>query len=152
MSPPTRLNYVTCDYGVPGSWAAGFHTGVDYRAAVGTPIFSTRKGRVVYVGHEGWGTAYGLHVVVHSKGPLGAQVQHLYAHLSSTRKNVGDRVYTGEQVGLSGNSGNTTGPHLHYEERRWPFRYDDVVREPKFPGIGQLVKVRLRKKRRNENR
>ena len=133
MTKPTELNYVTTPYGQKGSWMAGYHTGIDYRAAVGTKIFATRRGVVVYAGSGGtYGPAYGNHVVIRSfyKGKL---IQHLYAHLSKINVGVGKRVVAGECIGLSGETGNTNGPHLHYEERVYPFNYWSH-RRPVLPG------------------
>lgn len=120
---------ITCPYGTPGSWAAGYHTGDDYatHGRTGLPVRATRRGRVVSTGGL-WGAAYGLHVVV--LGPLGI-IEVGYCHLSHVQVQQGDRVRVGQQLGLSGNTGNTTGPHLHYEERRPPWRYSDH-RRPRF--------------------
>lgn len=113
---------VTCDFGVPGSWQAGYHTGRDYRARTALPVRATAGGRVVFAGQGagGWGAAYGVHVIVDSQG-----VRHLYAHLSATNVRIGDVVRRAQQVGVSGNTGNTSGPHLHYEERVHPYAYGD---------------------------
>jgi murein DD-endopeptidase MepM/ murein hydrolase activator NlpD len=120
---------VTTPWGVPGDWAAGYHTGDDYstHGQVGIPVYSTHKGRVVAVG-EPWGRAYGLHVVV--LGYLGF-TEIGYCHLSVATVRPGQRVARGQLVGRSGDSGRTTGPHLHYEERRPPWRYSDN-RRPRF--------------------
>ncbi|HEX6246349.1 MAG TPA: peptidoglycan DD-metalloendopeptidase family protein [Nocardioidaceae bacterium] len=111
---------VTCEFGVKGSWAAGYHTGRDYRARTPLRVNATCGGHVVFAGEgaEGWGPAYGIHVVVESRG-----VRHLYAHLSRATVRSGQPVRKGQQVGLSGNTGNTSGPHLHYEERTRPYAY-----------------------------
>jgi GH24 family phage-related lysozyme (muramidase) len=113
---------VTCEFGVPGKWAAGYHTGRDYRAKTPLRVNATAGGRVVFAGEGpgGWGAAYGSHVIIESRG-----VRHLYAHLSSTTVGVGARLRAGQQVGMSGDTGNTSGPHLHYEERTGPFGYQD---------------------------
>ncbi len=131
MTRPTLLNYVTCEFGRPGSWAAGYHTGIDYRAPVGTPIFATKKGRVTHAGTGGYGSAYGIHVIVESTHK-GRKVRHLYAHLSKTHVATGTTVKAGDTLGLSGITGNITGPHLHYEERLSPFGYYNH-RRPELP-------------------
>jgi murein DD-endopeptidase MepM/ murein hydrolase activator NlpD len=120
---------ITCPWGTPGDWAAGYHTGDDYstHGRIGVPVRATHGGRVVAVGNH-WGTAYGLHVVV--IGQLGI-VEVGYCHLSSSVLRTGQRIRRGELVGLSGNTGRTSGPHLHYEERRPPWRYSDN-RRPRF--------------------
>lgn len=131
MTQPTKLNYVTCHFGVRGSWAAGYHTGIDYRAPVGTKVFATKNGRVVHSGWGGLGRAYGNHVVIESKHN-GRMVRHLYAHLSKNRVRKGQRVRTGKVIGRSGNTGNSTAPHLHYEERVAPYGYYNH-RKPQLP-------------------
>jgi murein DD-endopeptidase MepM/ murein hydrolase activator NlpD len=114
---------VTTAFGVPGDWAAGFHTGDDYstRGRIGVPIRSTWPGRVWAVGTP-WGSDYGLQVVI--AGPLG-RIRTGYCHLDSAAVWSGQWVRRGQVVGHSGNSGRSTGPHLHYEERRSPFGYGD---------------------------
>lgn len=122
MTQPTRLNFVTCRFGVPGSWMAGRHTGIDFRAPVGTKIHATRRGRVIHAGWGGSGPSYGNHVVIESRH-RGRRIRHLYAHLSGTRVRRGQKVTAGQVIGRSGTTGNTNGPHLHYEERTRPFGY-----------------------------
>lgn len=119
MTQPTELNYVTCEFGRKGGWIAGYHTGIDYRAPVGTEIYATRRGKVH---HVGWDNSYGNYVVIQS-WHLGKFIRHYYCHLSKFNVNRGKRVTAGEVVGLSGNTGNSTAPHLHYEERVYPFGY-----------------------------
>lgn len=129
-TPPTQNPvpgyHVTTPFGRPGSWAAGYHTGDDYACPIGTRVVATRPGRVKHVSRYAFGSAYGLHVVVQTDG-----VQHLYAHLSRAAVEVGQRVEQGTTIGRSGNSGNTTGPHLHYEERVSPYGYWNH-RKPRF--------------------
>jgi len=86
------------------------HHGLDYGVPVGTPIRSSIAGKVVYAGWNNGG--YGNLVIVEN-GPY----QTYYAHLSEIPVNVGDSVSMGQVIGLSGNTGNSTGPHLHYEVR-----------------------------------
>lgn len=89
----------------------GGHNGLDIGIPVGTPIISTMDGRVV---HAGWNTqGYGNLVIVEN-----GEYRTYYAHLSSIPVSVGDSVAAGTTIGLSGNTGNSTGPHLHYEIRR----------------------------------
>ena len=118
---------------------AGYHTGIDYRAPVNTPIHATRGGKVVYAGSGGsYGSAYGSHVVIHSIY-RGSGVQHLYAHLTKPTVRIGQRVKTGQMIGYSGVTGNTNGPHLHYEERNYPYNYW-AHRKPVFPTWSPLNK------------
>lgn len=121
---PVKDVYVTTPFGRPGSWwAAGKHTGTDFRADVGTPVRATTRGIVEHVGYGGYGSAYGNHVIIRSKTRIGNLRKHLYAHLSDTDVREGQQVEMGQQIGNSGNTGNTSGPHLHYEERVSPFGY-----------------------------
>jgi murein DD-endopeptidase MepM/ murein hydrolase activator NlpD len=118
---------VTTPFGVPGSWAAGYHTGEDYstHGVIGVRVNATRAGVVIGTGNV-WGDSYGKTVVVESDG-----IRHGYCHLSSIKVGGGDRVDIGQKLGESGNTGNSTGPHLHYEERRNPYAYADH-RDPQF--------------------
>jgi murein DD-endopeptidase MepM/ murein hydrolase activator NlpD len=88
-----------------------FHAGIDLVAPSGMPIAAAGSGRVVWAGHRpgGWGL---LVVVAHGDG-----VRSMYAHLSRVAVRVGERVLSGERVGLVGATGDATGPHLHFELR-----------------------------------
>lgn len=82
------------------------HTGVDFSEVVGTPVITTMSGLVVWVGNNGpWG---GL-VVVENNG-----FQIYFAHLSSFSVSKGEVVNRGQIIGEVGNTGNSSGPHLHY--------------------------------------
>lgn len=86
------------------------HEGVDMAGPVGTPVYATADGVVTFAG---WQNGYGRIVIVrHAYG-----VETRYPHLNAIRAEVGQRVEVGEQVGDMGNSGRSTGPHLHYEVR-----------------------------------
>lgn len=85
------------------------HTGIDIRAAVGEPVFAAHAGRVVFSGVQG---GYGTVVQLRS-----SVITTYYAHLSRTMVREGERVAQGDLVGFAGNSGNTTGPHCHFETR-----------------------------------
>lgn len=87
------------------------HIGVDTGIPVGTPIKTTMDGKIVYSGWNNEG--YGNLIIVEN-----GEYRTYYAHLSECNAEVGDSVKAGEVVGLSGNTGNSTGPHLHYEVRR----------------------------------
>ncbi len=109
MFTPTRNYRHSAYFGQAGSsWSSGHHTGLDFATAPGTPVFSALAGRVV---EAGWGGAYGNHIIVrHDNG-----VETLYAHLNSIAVDKGDRVLRGERIGAVGNTGNSHGPHLHFE-------------------------------------
>lgn len=85
------------------------HTGIDFTAKIGTEIYSTGKGKVVAVKNEFGG--YGKHVVI--KHGFGYET--LYAHMNKFAVKVGDKVERGQLIGYVGNTGTSTGPHLHYE-------------------------------------
>ncbi|MBS1301614.1 M23 family metallopeptidase [Loktanella sp. SALINAS62] len=86
------------------------HAGTDFAAPIGTPIYSTADGVVT---EAGWASGYGrLIKIQHEFG-----IETRYAHLSAMRVKVGQRVSRGERIGDMGNSGRSTGPHLHYEVR-----------------------------------
>ncbi len=89
------------------------YNAVDFAAGVGTPIRAAAAGEVIVSKSSGWNGGYGQYVVVkHSNG-----AQTLYAHLSSNSVGVGDYVSQGEVLGAMGNTGRSTGPHLHFEVR-----------------------------------
>jgi murein DD-endopeptidase MepM/ murein hydrolase activator NlpD len=84
------------------------HEGLDFAAPMGSPIRAVSSGRVVY---SGWATGYGYVVIVeHQRG-----LRTLYAHNSKLLVSVGESVGKGEVISRSGNTGNSTGPHLHFE-------------------------------------
>jgi murein DD-endopeptidase MepM/ murein hydrolase activator NlpD len=129
MSNPIPPYKITTPFGKPGSWMAGYHTGDDYSTSgkVGVPVRASRGGTVHSTGNV-WGSSYGLHVVV-SHPRKGIRVG--YCHLSKIKVRPGQKVKKGQILGYSGNTGNSTGPHLHYEERRSPFGYWNH-RKPEF--------------------
>jgi murein DD-endopeptidase MepM/ murein hydrolase activator NlpD len=95
-------------FGPRGSW---FHTGLDFAAPAGTPVYAARSGRVVSAGWDSGG--YGLLVVVDHGGGVTSR----YAHLSVLGVTAGTRVATGTLIGRVGATGRATGPHLHFEVR-----------------------------------
>lgn len=96
------------------------HRGVDYAAAIGTPIKAAGDGKVIFRGTKG---GYGKTVIIQH----GARYNTLYAHMSrySKHSKVGTRVKQGQTIGYVGKTGLATGPHLHYE-----FRVNGVHRNP----------------------
>lgn len=108
------------NYKVAGSmWSSGYHTGTDFVVPTGTTIKSIAAGTVV---SAGWGGAYGNQVVIqHADGRYSQ-----YAHMSSLSVSAGQTVTEGQQIGLSGATGNVTGPHLHFEIRTTPDYGSDV--------------------------
>ncbi|MEU8513203.1 M23 family metallopeptidase [Kitasatospora sp. NPDC048722] len=107
-------------YGVPNSeYAAGYHTGVDFAIDPGTPLLAVGNATVV---SAGWDGSYGKEVVLRLADGRFAQ----YAHLSSVEVSPGQRVSAAEEIGRSGSTGNSTGPHLHFEIRT-SNRYGAVI-------------------------
>jgi murein DD-endopeptidase MepM/ murein hydrolase activator NlpD len=88
-----------------------FHTGVDLVEPRGSTIFAADDGVVASVGSSSQG--YGNYVVIAHSGGL----ETLYGHLSAAMVKVGDKVIQGQPIGLEGSTGNSTGPHLHFELR-----------------------------------
>ncbi|MFD6530747.1 M23 family metallopeptidase [Streptomyces sp. NPDC060184] len=111
---PIAGSYVSTGYQSSGSlWSSGSHSGVDFHAATGTPVLAVGAGTVV---EAGWGGAYGNNIVLRMTDGTYTQ----YGHLSSLGVFVGQHVSSGERIGLSGATGNATGPHLHFEARTGP--------------------------------
>ncbi|MEU9581687.1 M23 family metallopeptidase [Streptomyces chilikensis] len=107
-------------YRTAGSmWSSGYHTGVDFALPTGTPLKSVAAGTVVSAGNGG---AYGNQVVIQHQDGMYSQ----YAHLSQLSVSAGQTVTVGQQIGLSGATGNVTGPHLHFEIRTSPEYGSDV--------------------------
>lgn len=124
---PVNRPRITNPYGKPNKrYLAGYHTGIDYGCRVGTRVKSIAKGKVIQVFTS---KAYGLVVVVRSKKD-GKFYRNYYCHLSAAVAKKGQRVKEGEVIALSGNTGNSTGPHLHLETRVRPFRYRNNVANP----------------------
>jgi len=84
------------------------HDGVDWGCGVGTPIYAADGGNVTYAG---WFSGYGLYIEISH----GSGVSTAYAHCNELYVSVGEAVYQGQHIAASGNTGNSTGPHLHFE-------------------------------------
>lgn len=106
MSAPVA-GPVTSPYGQRGT---EWHPGIDFGVPVGTPVHAARAGKVTWAGSN---SGYGLDVDLdHGQG-----VVTRYAHLSKVDVHLGDTVPGGAVLGLSGNTGHSTGPHVHFEVR-----------------------------------
>jgi murein DD-endopeptidase MepM/ murein hydrolase activator NlpD len=90
-------------------WSKGYHTGVDYAVPVGTDVLAVADG---VIDPATWGKSYGTQLVQKLDGGW-----FIYAHLSKTLVKPGDKVKEGQVIAKSGNTGNSTGPHLHAELR-----------------------------------
>jgi murein DD-endopeptidase MepM/ murein hydrolase activator NlpD len=97
-----------------------FHAGMDFTAKPGTPIYATGDGKVTAAEYASNG--YGNHVVIDH----GFDYETLYAHLSKFEVKKGQKVKRGDVIGLVGNSGLSSGPHLHYEVRKGKEPVDPV--------------------------
>ncbi|MFF1567401.1 LysM peptidoglycan-binding domain-containing M23 family metallopeptidase [Streptomyces sp. NPDC058293] len=117
---PVQSASIGTAYKTAGSmWSSGYHTGVDFVVPTGTPLKAIAAGTVVSAGLDG---AYGNEVVIqHADGKYSQ-----YAHLSSLAVSSGQTVTEGQRIGLSGATGNVTGPHLHFEIRTTPSYGSDV--------------------------
>ncbi|MET9832683.1 transglycosylase family protein [Streptomyces sp. NPDC006385] len=95
------------------SWSKGYHTGVDFPVPTGTSVKSVAAGQVV---SAGWGGSFGYEVVIRHTDGRYTQ----YAHLSAISVKTGQSVGAGQRIGRSGSTGNSSGPHLHFEVRTGP--------------------------------
>jgi murein DD-endopeptidase MepM/ murein hydrolase activator NlpD len=108
---PTSNFSITELFGVPGRhWISGYHTGIDFAAAYGTPVVAVGNGTVV---STGWDGPYGNQIRL--RLPNGDEVW--YNHLSSIEVTPGQAVLKGQSLGRVGDTGNAFGYHLHLEYR-----------------------------------
>jgi murein DD-endopeptidase MepM/ murein hydrolase activator NlpD len=104
----------------PVDGSAEYHQGVDLAATAGTPVLAALPGVVSRVAED---EGYGRHVVVtHANG-----AESLYAHMEEAKVTVGQRVEAGQPLGLVGNTGRSTGPHLHFELQLQGKRVDPTL-------------------------
>jgi murein DD-endopeptidase MepM/ murein hydrolase activator NlpD len=102
-----------------GMWSSGYHTGTDFVVPTGTPVHAIAAGTVVTADYS---NAYGNEVVIkHADGKYSQ-----YAHNSQLKVQVGQTVTAGQEISLSGATGNVTGPHVHFEIRTTPDYGSDV--------------------------
>ncbi|MCE1253554.1 MAG: M23 family metallopeptidase [Anaerolineae bacterium] len=111
-------------YGATYFGVENIHTGIDIDATRGTPVLAAAPGEVVnagygiYLGNGSPNDPYGLAVTIrHNFGFNGKFLYTVYAHMDAITAVKGQWVNTGDQIGIVGNTGNTTGPHLHFEIR-----------------------------------
>ena len=98
---PVKGGYTTSRF-------SGGHRGVDLVVPLGTSVSAADGGTVIYAGYS---SSYGNHVKIRHSGGFVT----LYAHLNSMSAQYGDKVYQGQEIGKCGSTGNSTGPHLHFE-------------------------------------
>lgn len=106
-----------------GSGRQLFHRGIDIAVPVGTPVKAVRSGRVVLAGEHG---GYGIAIILEHDDAS----RTLYGHNTLASVQPGERVAAGTVIALSGNSGRSTGPHLHFEELPAAHDAGSPVREP----------------------
>lgn len=108
--PPTK-GWITSTFGPRASPFTGnreFHRGVDIAGRTGTPVLAPADGQVIFAGRR---RALGLAITIRH----GYDIETLYGHLSEIMAKRGDKVRRGQQIGVMGNTGRSTGPHLHYQ-------------------------------------
>ena len=104
---PVSGYIITSPYGYRSS---GFHTGLDMAVSTGTPVYAAASGTVTFAGYKG---SYGYLVIIdHGNG-----YQTYYAHCSALYVSAGQSVAQGQNISAVGSTGNSTGPHLHFEIR-----------------------------------
>ncbi|MFF9058657.1 M23 family metallopeptidase [Streptomyces sp. NPDC101213] len=126
---PVKKYKLSASFAQAGGMWASKHSGQDFAVATGTKVFAAHGGKVVKAGGNGAGDgpAYGNAIVIkHANG-----VYSQYAHLSHVNVKVGQVVKTGQRIALSGNTGNSSGPHLHFEIRTTA-NYGSAVDPVKF--------------------
>ncbi|MGI5197205.1 M23 family metallopeptidase [Streptomyces sp. CA-288835] len=126
---PVKKYKLSASYAQAGNMWNSTHSGQDFAVPSGSKVFATHGGTVVKAGGNGAGDgpAYGNAVVVkHGNGTYSQ-----YAHLSRVQVKVGQIVGTGQQIALSGNTGNSSGPHLHFEIRTSP-NYGSAIDPVRF--------------------
>ncbi|NIZ40941.1 M23 family metallopeptidase [Entomospira entomophila] len=113
--PITGVRIITSDYGKRldpiAHQSYHHHNGIDLRLASGSPVYASRTGTVTYTGYN---NVLGYHIIL--QHPQGFET--IYGHLTRYLVQKGQAVHAGEQIAISGNSGLSTGPHLHFEIRK----------------------------------
>jgi len=109
MTVPTGKYKLSARFGQSGAmWSSGHHTGLDFTGPVGQAIQAADSGKVVEASSAG---AYGNMIeIAHGNG-----TRTRYAHLSAISVKKGERVQRGQRIGALGSTGNSSGPHLHFE-------------------------------------
>jgi murein DD-endopeptidase MepM/ murein hydrolase activator NlpD len=114
MGLPIKDGKITCAYKRAGKmWSKGYHTGVDFAVPTGTNVLAVADG---VIANANWGKSYGIQLVQ----DLGDGTFFIYAHLSKALVKPGDKISKGQHIGESGNTGNSSGAHLHVELRDGP--------------------------------
>lgn len=120
---PATNNVITCPYGMrkhPITGVRKLHTGIDLRASTGTKVYAANSGTVTT---SGYSSAWGNYIIISHGGGLTT----LYAHLSRRSVSKGNKVKRGDIIGYTGNTGYSTGPHLHFEIDKNGTPYDPLT-------------------------
>ena len=125
---PSSQNILTSKHGkrtyqMWGKWVTDYHRGIDIACPTGTPVYAGADGKVEI---SGWNGSYGYYVVISH----GSGYTTLYAHNSSLLVKVGQTVKRGQQIAKSGSTGNSSGPHLHFE-----ISINGVLQDPLKSGL-----------------
>ncbi len=110
---PLNKYTIGSTFGLGGTMWSNKHSGQDFVAPTGTSVKAANRGTVV---EAGWGGSYGNNIVIKH----GDRTYTQYGHLSKIGVRVGQSVKTGQEIGKVGSTGNSTGPHLHFEARTAP--------------------------------
>ena len=130
--PLTGKFRVTCEYKRKGSWACGWHTGIDM-VCDNDKIYSSCNGEVT---RTGWDDSYGNFIVV--KNSTDGKY-HWFCHLSKISVSKGTKVSRTSVIGIMGSTGNSTGKHLHFEIRNASNKYADNSNPADYMGIPNKV-------------
>jgi hypothetical protein len=139
---PTNSVQVTSRF---GTRSGNHHDGIDLRANTGTPVSAAGDGRVIYSGNKIRG--YGKMVVIRHEGRLST----IYAHNSKLYVKNGQNVRRGQAIALSGNTGHSSGPHLHFEVRDGVTAIDPMLLLPS-PAAANEATRRMASSSRSESR
>lgn len=114
IHPVDNFKTIVSGYGLrkdPFTGQIKFHKGIDYKIPMGTEVKASQDGKVIFSNENNSG--YGKHIIIEHE----ENFYTLYAHLKELKPKVNDIVSKGEIIGFSGNSGRSTGAHLHFEIR-----------------------------------
>jgi len=149
-SPVSNNIYQLYLYGETGS-SGTVHHGVDFSAPEGTPVKAAASGTVYIstdlIDENGKYYSYGKYIVIEHYDVTRGTYYTLYAHLSSRSVNQGDTVTYGQIIGYSGNTGNSGGPHLHFEIRKGTYSYYSVrnpecwLQRSNYDGYGSVYSM-----------
>ena len=132
MSWPLRFVHVTSNFGKRGS---SFHEGLDLRARPGTAVYAAHSGVVIYAGQRLHG--YGKMVIVkHATG-----LSTIYAHNSRLLVIRGAKIKMGQKIAVTGNTGQSSGPHLHFEVRDGVIALDPLRVMPRTRAVAASKRV-----------